>query len=376
MSVFFLVDHEQQLNMKPPAISLILKYIDEAVSCSDEQLESVLQKYFVSDFKFHAGYPINDLHSLADIATKFWTPLKHAFSGLKRIEHITFDGTCAVDGKTWVACTGRYVGNFINPLFSIPANQTSAHLRFGEFYCIENGKIVEVYVLLEYLHLMRYAGVSLFPQTLGSDEDIPPPQTSDGLQYGDADSQVSQQSLALVMCMLAELLIDRKTSNQQRSYWADDMVWYGPAGIGTFRSLKSFALYRNAFLNTFPDRDYGNHHGVISKNHYVAVVGWKSVHATHQGTGWFGLAPTGKKIALRVMDFWRIDQDRIQENWVLIDIPHFFMQLGVDLFDSISYLYFKSPFEVPQSSGKSVIDDPQEEQFKQFLTKYNHQKWL
>ncbi len=347
-------------------IALIHNYTQEAIQCPTEE---VLQKYFAPDFKFHAGYPIDDLLTLTDVATKFWQPLKDAFEGLKRIEHIALDGTCAIDGKTWVACTGRYVGNFTKPLLSIPANQSSAHLRFGEFYCIEAGKIVEVYTLLDYVHLMKDVGVSALPKTLGSDEDVPPPQTSDGLQYGDADPKMSQQSLSLVMCMLAELLVDRQTSSQQRSYWADDMVWYGPSGIGTFRSLKSFALYRSAFLNTFPDRDYGNHHGVISKNAYVAVVGWKGVHATHQGSGWFGLAPTGQKITLRLMDFWRLEQNLIQENWVLIDIPHFFTQLGIDLFRCINYLYLKSPFEVPQSSGKSPIETREDAQFKQFLTK-------
>ena len=172
----------------------------------------------------------------------------------------------------------------------------------------------------------------------------------------------------LVMSMLAELLVDRKTSSKQKKYWSDDMVWYGPAGIGTFRGLQSFALYRNAFLNTFPDRDYGNNKGVISKNNYVSVVGWKSVHATHQGSGWFGLAPTGKKIVLRVMDIWRVEEEHIQENWVLIDIPDFFRQLGIDLFQNIRHFYTKLPFEVPfSSSKKSVIDNPEEENFKKFL---------
>ena len=346
---------------------LIQDYTNEILNSSHEQLSSVVEKYFAKDFKFYASHPINDLDSIEAIANQFWLPLKNAFSNMKRVEHITLDGSCAYDGRTWVSCTGRYVGNFIQDLYSIPACQTSAHLRFGEFYCIENNKIVEVYVLFDYIQLMKYAGVCLLPKSLGSDEDVPPPQTSNGLQYDDANPAISQQSMELVMSMLAELLVDRKTSKQQKSYWADNMVWYGPSGIGTFRSLESFGLYRSAFLNTFPDRDYGKHYGIVSKNDYVGVVGWKSVHATHHGSGWFGLAPTGKKIALRVMDFWRIEQEKIQENWVLIDLPNFFLQLGIDLFANIKCIYQQVPFEVPTPSAQLVIDDPEEEVFKQFL---------
>ena len=261
-----------------------------------------------------------------------------------------------------------------NDLYTIPSTDTSAHLRFGEFYAIEGGKITQVYVLFEYLRLMSYAGVYLLPKTLGSKEDIPAPQTGDGLQYGDNDPTLSEKNHALVVCMLAELLADRqKTSSKQKSYWAEDMAWYGPTGIGTFRGLEAFALYRNAFLNTFPDRDYGVHKGLIAKNSYVAISGWKSVQGTHKGSGWLGLAPTGKRVDMRVMDFWRVNNSLIEENWVLIDIPHIFLQLGIDLFANIGHLYQKVPFEIPSTVSNPVIDDPKKEMFKHYLLEFYQQ---
>jgi len=45
-----------------------------------------------------------------------------------------------------------------------------------------------------------------------------------------------------------------------------------------------------------------------------------------------GLAPTGNRIGMRVMDFWRRDADRLVENWVFIDIPDLLLQMGVDVF--------------------------------------------
>jgi hypothetical protein len=34
---------------------------------------------------------------------------------------------------------------------------------------------------------------------------------------------------------------------------------------------------------------------------------------------------------MRVMDWWRVSEQTIEENWVLIDLPHLMLQMGVDL---------------------------------------------
>ena len=163
------------------SLELIKNYTKEATSCSIEDLSKIIQKYLPSKTNFHVNHPIHTLHSPTEIVEKFWKPLKYAFTDLKRIEHITLDGNCIFDKKTWVSCTGYYVGNFTHSLFHIPANHTSASLRFGEYYCIVNGKIIEAYLLFDYLQLMKHAGISLLPPTLGSSEDVSPPQTFDGI---------------------------------------------------------------------------------------------------------------------------------------------------------------------------------------------------
>ena len=48
--------------------------------------------------------------------------------------------------------------------------------------------------------------------------------------------------------------------------------------------------------------------------------------------GWMGIAPAGKKITLRSLDFWRTENQQIRENWVMVDILHMYSQLGVDVF--------------------------------------------
>ena len=51
---------------------------------------------------------------------------------------------------------------------------------------------------------------------------------------------------------------------------------------------------------------------------------------THLGE-WLGLPATGKHIEMRVMDFYRLENGVIQENWVPIDILWIFKQMGLDV---------------------------------------------
>ena len=45
-----------------------------------------------------------------------------------------------------------------------------------------------------------------------------------------------------------------------------------------------------------------------------------------------GIAPTGKRVEIRYMDFWKVKDGEIVSNWVMVDFPHVMQQLGVDPF--------------------------------------------
>ena len=45
-----------------------------------------------------------------------------------------------------------------------------------------------------------------------------------------------------------------------------------------------------------------------------------------------GIAPTGKRIEIRYMDFWKVEDGKITDNWVMVDFPHVLAQLGHDVF--------------------------------------------
>jgi len=42
---------------------------------------------------------------------------------------------------------------------------------------------------------------------------------------------------------------------------------------------------------------------------------------------------------MRVMDFYRCDDETIIENWIPIDIPHLLLQMGVDVFGRMRHQF-------------------------------------
>ena len=45
-----------------------------------------------------------------------------------------------------------------------------------------------------------------------------------------------------------------------------------------------------------------------------------------------GIAPVNKKIEMRSLDFWRLENGKIRENWVMVDILDVYNKIGLDVF--------------------------------------------
>jgi predicted ester cyclase len=127
-------------------------------------------------------------------------------------------------------------------------------------------------------------------------------------------------------------------SMRHGQYWSENFMWYGPSGIGTTRGMHGFrAHHQIPFLTGFPDRKGAGHYVRIADGDYVVTGGWPSVTGTHLGE-WLGLPATGKRVDMRVMDFYRLDGEKIAENWVPIDILYILLQMGFDVFARMRHL--------------------------------------
>jgi predicted ester cyclase len=295
--------------------------------------------HFSADCDWHTSHPVNELQGPSAIVQTFWEPFMAAFPDLERRTDIffggEFDGRFVGGAGHWVCATGHYAGTFRRDWLGIPATSEPAFIRFGEFYRVEEGRIVEARVLLDLVGLMRQAGCAVLPPSRGLEILIPGPQHHDGLQLATADAAQGTLTHAVLQRMLDGLMSfdqENLASMGMERFWHPDMMWYGPAGIGSTRGVAGFQRHHQApFLNAFPDRKGVGHRARIAEGAYVASTGWPSVRATHRGD-YLGVPATGRPITMRVMDWWRREGELLRENWVFIDLPHLLLQMDVDLF--------------------------------------------
>ena len=301
------------------------------------QIAADLYSDDASCFAFH---PVNELESRDAIVDRLWSPLLKALPDIERRDSIVIAGQ--FEDRQTVAMTGHYQGTFTEPLHDIPPTNGHVLIRYGEVYHVENGKIATSYVLHDMLDLMRQAGCWPIAPSVGWEGSWPGPATQDGVRPDSVESEAGAESLGIIKQMHGGLLkFDGRDieSMDHQKYWTKDFLWYGPSGIGSSRGLDGFrAHHQIPFLRAFPDRTVGVHFGEVGDGDYAVTGGWPSVLATHTGPDWLAMPPTGKKIEMRVMDFYRVENGLVAENWVPIDIIDILRQMGVDVFDRMRHL--------------------------------------
>ncbi len=295
-----------------------------------------------ADAQWHVSHPFNVLEGRDAVISSWYEPLRRALPDLEWRPDIFmaghWDGHITGGAGVWVSTTGHYVGTFSQPLAGIPPTHHLARLRFGEFFRVEGEQIVEARILVDLIDLARQAGIALLPVSPGIEGYSPGPREQDGLMFGHQDPVQTQASMDAVMAMIGGLgAFNRKdlASMGMEAHWDANMMWYGPCGIGAMRGVKGFqTFHQGPFLRAFPDRKGGNHRARLAEGRYVASTGWPSVRATHAGD-YLGMPATHQPISMRVMDWWRRGDQGLSENWVFIDLPELFLQMGVDLLDKL-----------------------------------------
>lgn len=309
--------------------------LDRILRLPDADLPAALDAGLAADAVWHLSAPLDRLEGRDGIAEGFLTPLRQAFTGLHRRDLIFIGGANRRDyGGTWCASVTHYVGNFDRPFLGIAPSRHLAFLRAGEFYRVEGGRIAEARIVLDLPDLMRQCGRLPFPFSYGAELTFPAPATQDGLEPPGGGGA---RTLDLVEAMLADLhvydpeTLGSKGQTGAGGYWHPEMMWYGPAGIGSNHRWDGFLKdHRQGFIRAFPDRKGGNHYCRIGDGNYAAVSGWPSMTMTWQAD-YLGETADGRPLTLRVMDFYRCAEGQICENWVLLDYVDLFRQMGADL---------------------------------------------
>jgi predicted ester cyclase len=323
-----------------------------AMAAGDERRQ--LDKYCHPDCRFEIFHPFNTIDGLDVVAQKFFLPLRTAFPNYE--QRLAFILGGEYEGRDMASSWGHVMGTFDAPWLGIPATNALTFLSFGFNAIIREGKIAKAYILLDIVDVMRQAGYYPFRDSPGTMERWPFPPADTGATAFSHDPERGAESLRIIREMQSGLLKPNEIKalagryGRHSPHWHEHMNWYGPVGIGSMRGVRSYRNFHGSlFLQAFPDRggwprveggpqDAPGHYIRLGDGLYAVTAGYPSLQGTHTGPEWLGLPPTGRKVQMRVADWYRLDANgKIYDNWVMMDIPHIVQQMGMDLFHDLEH---------------------------------------
>ncbi len=324
----------------------VLEYFQALEASRLSDLTNVFNSYTSHDYRWHGVYPFEDLSGAEAVASTFYQPLFEALTYCQRRQDILMAGE-SVFGGNWVTSMGHFVGLFERDFLGIPATGKMAFLRYCEFHRVEGDKISETYFHTDLISLMIQAGINPLPPQTGAEFIFPGPRTHDGILLKEQDPAESEKTLELIQRMAHDLGANPEVDmayDKLAETWHDNMIWYGPSGVGSTMGIRGFKQqhqipFRKALYST---RKFNGHKARLAEGHYGGWVGWPSLSMTVTGGGYMGLPATHTDIDMRVVDIYRREGDKIAENWVFIDTPYTLKQQGLDIFERMRQLVYRS----------------------------------
>lgn len=323
----------------PEALKTVLSaYRHATATFTENTVRKALSQTFAADATMHLCHPFGTFRGPDSLYDKCFAPLLAAMPDLERRDMILMAGTTA-EGANWVGTMGNYMGTFLAPFLDIPPTGHLAHMRYHEYFRIEDGKVTAMQAIWDLPELMMQANAWPMAPQLGAFLCTPAPMSGDGLPVtGDPASAQAALTHVLGMCntMCKHPSDPDPAVMQLEKYWHPRFNWYGPAGIGTGRGIAGFRNWHQIpFLRGMPDRGLDGAVELMShwfaEGNYVCETGWPNMRMTLSHDGWMGIAPSGKNVELRSLDFWRLEDGLIRENWVLVDLLDLYRQVGVDV---------------------------------------------
>ena len=134
------------------------------------------------------------------------------------------------------------------------------------------------------------------------------------------------------------------------AFFAESFRWMGNQGCGTKMGLQAFQdNWQRPFQAAFSDKVCVDE-ARLFMGEWAAAFGRQE--AVHSGD-FMGIAATGKRVEIRYMDFWKVADGKIADNWVMVDFPHVMAQLGVDVFNGKGWEIYDRGEATPPRPAKA-----------------------
>ena len=318
------------------AKAVVLDFYQRLDTANPDALGGVIQDHTADNYLWRGYHPFHEQTSATQVARLFWQPLRNSLKHLQRRQDVFMAGQNEIDGfsSVWVVSMGHLMGLFDEPWLGIRPTGKIAMLRYCEFNKVENGKITETAMFFDIPHLMVQAGLQPFPPQTAAQMVQPGPMTHTGLMFNEQEPTEGETTLAAINHMinaLGDWDHELSLEDELRLSWHEDMTWWGPTGIGATYTIPRYAQQHSGpFRAAFKDRAFNGHVCRMAEGEFGGFFGWPNLTLEPLG-GFMGMPATGKSGDMRVIDIYRRDGDKLAENWVFIDLLHFWKQQGVDI---------------------------------------------
>lgn len=319
--------------------ALVRAYFEAMEAATPQTVAGVLRDFTSEDYLWRGVYPFREQQGAQATADVFWSPLMASLSRMQRRQDIFIGGTNEISGEQWVMSMGHFMGLFDADWMGIRATRKMINLRYAEFTCVENGKITKTGLFIDIIGMMQQAGVNPLPPQTGASFVYPGPRNHDGLLFDDAPEEEGVATLALVNQMVADLSALNDSGAMGcppevlEQSWSKDMIWYGPGGIGATYTIPRYQeQHQLPFRNNLKDKKFNGHVCRFAEGNFACFFGWPNLSNTPIG-GFLGLPGGEIRADMQVVDVYYRDGNKLSENWVLIDIPYWLKQQGLDIFE-------------------------------------------
>lgn len=326
------------------AKKVVLDYYDALDNATPETVVDVIRQVTAPDYRWKGMHPYGEIHGASTVATEFWTPFKQSFGKYQRRADIFFAGLNEIDEfeSTWVVQMGHLMGLFDAPWLHIPPTGKMTFMRYVEFNRIADGKIVETVSHFDIPMVMTQVGVYPFAPQTGAFFVQPGPITHDGLLFDDAPESLGKTTLDTMHRMLNNVRSGRATKTDSSEgglgdAWHDDMIWFGPCGIGATHTKARYQLQHR--LPGVKSCDYNvkggasiGHLARLSEGKFGGFYGWPNFRSKFTG-GFMTMSNSDAEIDWRVVDIYHVIDGKIAENWVFIDLLYMYHMQNVDILD-------------------------------------------
>ena len=277
------------------AKTIVLNWQKSTDSAELAQLPACFATFTDNGYIWRGVHPFHEQSGADSVIEVFYRPFKSAFSALQRRQDIFFAGQNEIDGFTsvWVASMGHFLGLFDRPFVGIPPHNKIAMIRYAEFHKVENGQIRETALFIDLLHLMAQVGLTPVPQQTGMHLIQPGPRTHDGLLTEAQDTKEGEATLALINRMIGDINNGDYTSPQEelRQCWHEDMLWWGPTGIGATYTINRYIdQHQRPFRTQNEGRRFNGHICRMAEGHYGGFFGWPNL-SLKPTVGYLGMPP-------------------------------------------------------------------------------------